>query len=125
MVLLDTHVLLWMLFDEGKLSHRALETLKHNDLCISIASIWELAIKTSLEKLKLPRTLHEIAGACDHMGIDIIGISLKDCECLQKLPWIHRDPFDRIIVSHAIAENIPLVTHDANIHRYSAAKTIW
>lgn len=99
--------------------------MKSHDCCVSIASIWELSIKIGLGKLKLPRTLQEVAAECDSMGIDIVGISVNDCECLQTLPWIHRDPFDRMIIAHAISEDMTLVTHDANIHRYDGVKVLW
>lgn len=125
MVLLDTHVLIWMMFDDHQISKKALQAIETNDCCISIATIWEIAIKTSLGKLKLPKTLPEIAEKCADMGIDIVGISLEDCLCVQDLPLLHRDPFDRIIISHAVAEHIPLITHDMNIHRYGMVNCIW
>ena len=109
MVLLDTHILLWTLFDEKQLTPKVVEIMENSDCCISIASMWELAIKMSRGKLRLPKTLREIADECALMGIEIVGISMEDCICLRSLPWIHKDPFDRIILSHAIAEHMPLI----------------
>lgn len=125
MVLLDTHVLLWLLFDDGMLSPTAIEAMKNNACCISMASFWELSIKISLGKLSLPKSLDEIAEACESMGIKVCDITLEDCLILQELPWIHRDPFDRIIISHAVAEGIPLISCDGNIQRYSGLEVIW
>ena len=89
MVLLDTHVLLWMLFDDGMLSRRAVETIQNNACAICIASIWEMAIKISVGKLKLPKSLAEIAAECESMGIEICGITVEDCMVLQSLPFNH------------------------------------
>jgi PIN domain nuclease of toxin-antitoxin system len=125
MVLLDTHVLLWMLFDDDKLSRRAIETLQNDACSISMASIWELGIKISIGKLKLPKTLAEITAQCESMGIEIHDITVEDCMCLQTLPWIHRDPFDRIIIAHAINRSTRLISHDENIHRYQEVDVVW
>lgn len=125
MVLLDTHVLLWLLFNDDKLSRTATDALKNNTCCISMASFWELSIKISLGKLKLPKSLVEIAEVCDNMGIEVCSITLNDCLTLQRLPWIHRDPFDRIIISHALTEGLPLVSHDGIIQKYSDLEVIW
>lgn len=125
MVLLDTHVLLWILFDERQLSANAVTALQNNVCCISIATIWEMAIKMSLGKLVLPKTLSEIVALCDKMGILIVDITVEDCVCLHDLPLIHRDPFDRILISHAMVEHIPLVSHDSCIQKYENLTVIW
>ena len=125
MVLLDTHVLIWMLFDDSRLSKRALETIEKEDCCISVVSIWEMALKMSSNKMKLAKSLSEIVLECDEMGIDIAGITAEDCLNVQNLPWLHKDPFDRMTIAQAITENIPLITHDRNIHRYDAVSCIW
>ncbi len=125
MVLLDTHILLWTLFDEKQLTPKVVEIMENSDCCISIASMWELAIKMSRGKLRLPKTLREIADECALMGIEIVGISMEDCICLRSLPWIHKDPFDRIILSHAIAEHMPLISHDSFIQSYEGVQVIW
>lgn len=79
----------------------------------------------SLGKLRLPRSLREIVSVCSEMGIDIVDITAEDCICLDALPWVHRDPFDRIILSHAVTGHMPLITHDANFHRYDYPDIIW
>ena len=59
------------------------------------------------------------------MEIEIVNVTLEDCECVQTLPFIHRDPFDRMILSHALTESMPLITHDSNIRKYDMIETIW
>ena len=125
MVLLDTHVLLWMLFDDSQLSTNAVYALQHQLCSVSIVSVWEIAIKTSLGKLKLPKTLQEICAECLKMGITILDITSEDCMTLQGLSWIHRDPFDRMILSQAIHGNMPVITHDGKMKRYDAVSIIW
>ena len=116
---------LWVLFDDSQLSANAVATLQNNTCCISIASIWEMAIKMNLGKLVLPKSLSEIVAECKEMGIEIVDITVKDCVCLRDLPLIHRDPFDRMLISHAMVENIPLLSHDGNIHKYENLHVIW
>lgn len=123
--MLDTHVLLWLLFDEEKLSPKAVDALMCSRCCVSVASFWEMSVKMSTGMLRLPKSLEEIAQQCALMGIDIAPITLEDCMIVRALPFIHRDPFDRIIIAHAIAEDMPLVTHDSNVRRYPQAQVIW
>ena len=118
MVLLDTHVLLWMLFDDSQLSVDAVAALQNNVCCISMTTIREMAIKMSLGKLILPKSIPEIVAECEAMGIQIVDITIEDCVCLRDLPLIHRDPFDRMLISHAMVENMPLVSHDQSIQKY-------
>lgn len=125
MVLIDTHVLLWLLFDDDKLSNTAKNALENNKCCVSIVSFWELALKTSLGKLRLPKTLSQILLECEKMAIDVVNVTFEDCLTVQTLPFIHRDPFDRMIISHAMMENMPLVTHDGNIHKYNTIEVVW
>ena len=125
MILIDTHVLLWLLFSPESLSEKAKSTLEDNQCCVSTASFWEMAVKISIQKLTLPKSLAEVAAACKDMGIIIDDITLDDCLAVQNLPFIHRDPFDRVIIAHALTNNLPLLTHDGNIQEYSMIETIW
>lgn len=84
-----------------------------------------MAVKTSLGKLRLPKTLFEIMDECVRMGIDIADMTMEDCVCVQGLPFVHRDPFDRMIISQAITEKMTLVTHDGLIRQYKEIETIW
>ena len=125
MILIDTHVLLWLLFSPESLSEKAKSALEDNQCCVSMASFWEMAVKISIQKLTLPKSLDEVAAACKDMGIIIDDITLDDCLAVQDLPFIHRDPFDRVIIAHALTNNLALLTHDGNIQKYSMIETIW
>lgn len=124
--LLDTHTLLWMQDDNKTLSTTAREILEDNrcNLYLSIASLWEISIKQSLGKLQLEYTLDELSESCLSNNILILPIQLSALNILKNLPFIHRDPFDRIIVSTAIDMNFNLITKDLNLHKYDT-NTIW
>ncbi len=125
MIIIDTHTLLWFMFDDTKLSEEALSLIKTDDrVYVSIASLWEIAIKQSLGKLEIKNSVQELAGKCYEAGIDILSIEPKHLDCIKLLPNIHNDPFDRLIISQAITENMPLVTKDSIIPKYNI-KTVW
>ena len=122
-VLLDTHTLLWALEGGQRLSARAHEQILklENEVLVSITSAWEMAIKKSLGKLEAPSNLEEVvhdAGFVSRM------ITFSDCECLNSLPPLHRDPFDRMLVAQATVDGIPIVTCDEQIAQYRI-QTIW
>ena len=98
MVIIDTHVMLWMLYDVRQLSPVARKALAEEDSCVSIASLWELSIKQTLGKISLPHTIPQIAEKCKQMGVDIVPITPEHCQRIQTLPLYHNDPFDRITV---------------------------
>ncbi len=102
--MLDTHTLLWIQEDSPNLSTKAKETIRENsnDLYVSIASFWEIAIKISLGKLTLGYTLDELSNACTINNIIVLPIQLSNLNHLGKLPFRHKDPFDRIISATAI-----------------------
>lgn len=124
--LLDTHTLLWMQDDNKTLSTTAREILEDSrcNLYLSIASLWEISIKQSLGKLQLEYTLDELSESCLSNNILVLPIQLSALNILKNLPFIHRDPFDRIIVSTAIDMNFNLITKDLNLHRYDA-NIVW
>lgn len=124
MYLIDTHVLLWLLSDQDKLSATAKIILQKEELFISMASLWEIAIKQSNGKLDLPFSPEELCAICIERDIQIKQILPPHLNQLQKLPKIHNDPFDRLIICQSIAENIPILTHDSKIPLYPVA-TVW
>lgn len=124
MLIIDTHILLWALYDSEKLSKRAILAIKNEDCCVSIASLWEIAIKQSLGKLQLSQSIEEIAEQCDKHGVAIIGIEPKHCQKQIELPFIHKDPFDRIIIAQAATEGYTIVTADEYIRQYDVT-TLW
>ena len=120
MVLIDTHVLIWFMFDDSQLSERALSEIKSQDrVYVSISSFWEIAIKQSIGKINIVNSIQDIAEKCTDASIFILGIKPKHLDYIKKLPDIHKDPFDRLIISQAITENMTLITRDTNIQKYN------
>lgn len=119
-IILDTHTFLWFVNDSPKLSNSAAELIESDvDLWIRIASLWEISIKVNLNKLDLPDEFdrfipHQIAVN----GIEILPINLQHLIALTKLPLHHRDPFDRILIAQAIAENVPIISIDKKFDLY-------
>ncbi|UTC83613.1 type II toxin-antitoxin system VapC family toxin [Treponema denticola] len=125
MYLLDTHTLLWFLRDSPQLSKKALEIITtENKVYVSIASLWEIAIKKSIGKLEFEHSIEKIAELCHEKDILILQIQPKYFDKIIKLPNIHNDPFDRLIIAQAIIENLVIITKDTIIPKYSV-KTIW
>ena len=129
MVLLDTHTLLWIFGDNENLSEKAIHALDTQERCVSIASLWEIAIKKNLtdpkRRLYLEMSVLEIADECARQGIEILPITPADCERIGSLPHIHEDPFDRVIMAQALERGVPLVTRDEHIWKYDSIKKIW
>ena len=116
-ILLDTHILLWWLDASPKLSKstRALLADPENLLFLSAASLWEIRIKQSLGRLDLPSRFDQaIAG----LGFEELGISIAHTSELPKLPLLHHDPFDRMLLAQAIVENLALLSADRNLIAY-------
>ena len=125
MYLLDTHTLLWFLKDSPKLSNRALEIITtENEIFFSIVSLWEIVIKKSIGKLDLTSSIQEIEDLCYEKDISLLQIKSKHLDKIMELPNIHNDPFDRLIISQSIIENLILITKDNNIPYYPV-KTVW
>jgi PIN domain nuclease of toxin-antitoxin system len=115
-ILLDTHILLWHLTDHPRLSKEysiAIEDPK-NQLFFSIVSLWEMAIKSSIGKLEL---LHPIDKLLPN-EMAILNLKMSHIKNVQMLALHHRDPFDRMIISQAMMENLFVMTDDANFKYY-------
>jgi PIN domain nuclease of toxin-antitoxin system len=91
---------------------------------VSIASLWEIAIKSSIGKLEIKNSLEEIAEICLENKIELLAINPLHLDQIKNLPRIHGDPFDRLIISQALAENLIIVTKDSIIPKYDV-KTVW
>jgi len=125
--LLDTHTLLWIVTDSPKLSNRAKKLYldPENKIFISLASIWELAIKSSLNKLSLDKPLEDFVD--EHIkgnDIQILNIELPHILRIEKLPFHHRDPFDRLIISQQIENNLSIIGSDEAFDKYDVER-IW
>ncbi len=120
-LLLDTHSFLWYIEDDDRLSQRAEQMISNidNEVLLSIGSLWEIAIKYGLGKLRLSRTFSEfIPEQLLINQIDVLPISLPHLTTYTELPFHHRDPFDRLIIAQAMAENIPVVSRDRPLQEY-------
>jgi PIN domain nuclease of toxin-antitoxin system len=114
-LLLDTHVLIWLVEGSDNLSQSAQQAIEdeQNSLYLSIASLWEMTIKMSLGKLQLGISLDRIVESyLLPTSIEILPINLNHLLILRDLPLHHRDPFDRILISQAQAEELTLVSGD-------------
>jgi PIN domain nuclease of toxin-antitoxin system len=114
-LLLDTHSFLWFLLDDPKLSKTAKDSIAdpNNDIEISPASYWEIAIKISLNKYSLPESYEQfMERELATNQFRILPIEPKHTAALTSLPFHHRDPFDRLIIAQAMVEQIPVVSGD-------------
>ncbi len=125
--LLDTHTLLWFINGDNSLSNKAKSIIKNlnNNCFISIASIWEMGIKISLNKLQIDFDFKELENFLLENEIKILEISINQVEILSSLRFIHRDPFDRLIIAQCVAEKMVLLTKDENIKLYTEIETVW
>jgi PIN domain nuclease of toxin-antitoxin system len=119
----DTHALLWFFMDDIKLSEAAREIIFDSSArkFVSIASLWEISIKNRIGKLPLANGIEEIFKQIEINGFGIIGITREYVKIYNKLPLIHRDPFDGMIVATAIGEQMTVVTADENIQKYDVS----
>jgi PIN domain nuclease of toxin-antitoxin system len=126
-ILLDTHTALWMVNEHEKLSPSAKAMLLDdtNDLFISVASLWEAAIKVSLGKLsELDGGIGALLSKIEQMPIELFPITADHTKIVEELPFIHRDPFDRMLVATALADDMTILTADSNIPKYNVS-SIW
>ncbi len=115
-LLLDTHVVLWWLADDPTLSDELKDRLdREPDVYLSPATLWEVAIKQSIGKLPHPADLPE---RIRDSGFRPLPITVDHAIAAGRLPLLHRDPFDRMLIAQARAEHLTLVTRDADIHQY-------
>lgn len=120
-LLLDTHIALWAITDSPKLPAQARELIAspENEIYVSAASVWEIAIKHSLGRHTIPISGEEARRYFTEAGYLSLPITDQHAAAVETLPPIHADPFDRMLVAQALAEPLKLVTHDAMVARYS------
>ena len=126
-VLLDTHALLWFSLDDTRLSIRAKSAMmdRNNDMLVSPATLWEVAIKVSLGKYELEEEFTSFfSRVLAGYNITLLPVAIEHAAAVTRLPSHHRDPFDRMLVAQAISEDIPIVSADRSLDAYSVTR-IW
>jgi len=124
-VLVDTQAFIWFFEDSSRLpaSVRAYME-KSSRLVVSVASFWEITIKASLGKLVIPESIAGVIDKALANGFKILPIERNHLVTLAALDFIHRDPFDRIIIAQAISEGMPLVSSD-DVFRQYPINSVW
>jgi len=126
-LLLDAHALLWFIGNDSQLSTAARENIESpaHEKLVSVASLWEIALKLSLGKLKLPRPFAEVfPQQLEVNGFELLPISCMQLNQLAELPFHHRDPFDRLLIAQALTDDLTIITRDIAFSQYPA-KTTW
>lgn len=123
--LLDTHTLLWFLQDARDLPAVVADRIeaKEADNHVSIASIWEMAIKLSLGKLRVPYSLEEeLPRLLEENAFTLLPLACSHLQALSELPFHHRDPFDRTLVAQAQAEGLTVLSRDPSFDAYGVRR---
>jgi len=126
-LLLDTHAFLWFVTADARLGHAATSSIQDNgnQRLLSMASLWEMAIKCSIGKLKLTKPFNAFMTEQLSVNvIDLLPISQSHVTMVASLPFHHRDPFDRLLVAQSIAEGLALVSAETVLDAYGI-KRIW
>jgi len=123
-LLADTHVLLWSATDPAKLNQQARAAIEDgsNDIRVSTVSVWEIAIKQSLGKLDLPRPAEQwLPDVLRRTGFEVADVTVSAALRVRGMAWHHRDPFDRLLIAHALEEGYTIVTRDNVFEAYGVA----
>ena len=125
-LLLDTHILLWALDTPDRLPQALRMQLESPsvEVYFSAVSIWEIAIKSALGKIKFHYSAKEIADGAAMTGFIELPVSSEHAAGVAHLPMLHTDPFDRLLIAQARIENLTLMTADSSLRNYNVA-TIW
>jgi len=123
-LLLDTHAFLWFVTGDKRLSRRARRAIESEEPLLSAASVWEMAIKVSLGRLVLPAPVDEYVAQKQAEGFGMLSIDWPHAAAVEKLPFLHRDPFDRLLAAQALTERLPLVSSDPVFRQYGV-KVVW
>lgn len=131
-LLLDTHMLIWLLNGDPKLPQKAKDLILHgnNKIYYSVVSLWEIEIKHNLKANSISHSAHEVADYCQKSGYRLIQLKENSIYKLGELTRPeseppHKDPFDRMLVCQAISENMLLLTHDSLIKGYDSGNIMF
>jgi len=121
--LLDTHTFIWFINGDRSLPETAINDIKNvkYKCFISIASIWEIAIKANLNKLELKSDFDKIIDLLAYNEIEILPITFEHIQMPNNLEFHHKDPFDRIIIAQGIAEQLTIITKDESFKKYDVS----
>jgi PIN domain nuclease of toxin-antitoxin system len=122
-LLLDTHAALWWLSDDDRIGEAVSRHLTDdtNQVLLSAVVIWEVAIKRSLGKLDAP---DDLAPTLLSAGAQPLPVTLEHAATVEKLPWHHRDPFDRLLIAQALSEGTAVVSRDESLSAYGVS-VLW
>jgi PIN domain nuclease of toxin-antitoxin system len=123
--LIDTHFFLWFVLNDAKLGTkaRALIVDPQNEVLISPATFWEIAIKVSIGKFSLPEAFGAfVEDQIQQNDFEILPITVAHADAVASLPFHHRDPFDRLLIAQAIVERIPILSADSMFDKYPVTR---
>lgn len=123
-LLFDTHAFIWWDTEPQKLSQRAFTLCSDsaNELFLSVVSIWEMAIKIQIGKLRFNKSLHEmIAEQQQANRLILLPVTVEHALAVESLPMIHKDPFDRLLLAQVQVEEIVFLSHDRQVANYPVA----
>jgi PIN domain nuclease of toxin-antitoxin system len=125
-LLLDTHTFIWFVNGEQLLSENAIKHIvdSSNEKYISVASVWEMAIKISIKKLFVKGGTKKILSDIVENHFSLLNFSPKHFQFIEIMPFHHRDPFDRMLIAQCISEKMTIVTKDPNFLKYDV-KILW
>jgi len=125
-LLLDTQAFLWFVSGDKRLGATARRALERADAepLLSLASVWELAIKSSLDRLTLPAPLDEYLADKLATNLRLLPIERSHVVKVEHLPFHHQDPFDRVLIAQALTERIPIATRDRAFKKYGV-DVVW
>lgn len=123
--LLDTHTFIWLSEDDANLPTNLKAVIEEADaVYVSIASLWEIAIKLNIGKLSLQKNYETIGSEIETSDITLLPISFADTVLVRSLPLHHRDPFDRMLVAQAISHSLAIISQDTQLDAYSIQR-LW
>jgi PIN domain nuclease of toxin-antitoxin system len=125
-LLVDTHAFLWFMAGDRRLSKRARRAIDNSEgeWWLSAASVWELSIKSSLGRVMLPATVDEYFSEKVRQGLRILAVDWTHAAAVERLPFHHRDPFDRLLVAQAQSERLAIVTKAPVFAKYGV-RAVW
>ena len=126
-ILLDTHAFLWFVMDSPKISKRAVSLIEstENEIYLSVASVWEMAIKVSIGKLRIDERFEDfIMPELENNKFSLLNIEVQHLGRVVNLPFHHRDPFDRLLAAQSLMMNMPILSRDTAFDLYEVER-LW